>query len=96
MVKHLMDFDFKTHSNYIECLSNLSNGIKLNNSYSLQRTFNFSKSDLNKKINLINCFKKSIDDEYASILTCPGFSEFNNYWISTKSYYLLYHMWTLV
>ncbi len=88
--------DFKTHYNYVHYLKNLSKELLIAENYNFKKTkIEFPKALL-KKTRLIRIFKKSIDEEYKGISECHDLSVIGNIWIATKSYYLLFHMWSIV
>lgn len=88
--------EFRTHYNYIHFLNSLSNGLSITENYNLTKTKEEFSKELMKKVRLIKIFKKSIDNEYNGIKEFHELSIINNTWIATKSYYLLFHMWSVV
>ena len=88
--------EFQTHLGYVNFLAKETNNLKITSDFSLSKKRSTFSKEYKNKIKLIECFKESLDSEYKSILDCKDFAEFNNTWISTKSYYLLFHMWCVV
>ncbi len=84
---------FDTHSNYIDCLSSLTNGLRLKYQRSLKHS-ELKKVDL--KENLIKLTNKSLDDEYNIVKIDKDYSYASTSWLPIKSYYLLYHLLTTI
>jgi hypothetical protein len=92
MTKDLLN-SYRTHFNYIECLSKITKNLKIISIYSLNKNDNFIKNEsFKRKLRLINTIKKTIDLEKLYVEEKKGMSFLSSFWISTKTYYLLFHM----
>ena len=87
---------FRTHYNYSDFMRKKSEGLEFSFIRKIKGVSFEFKEECNKKIRLIKCFKKSLDNEHASIQGCEEFAQFNNTWIATKGYYLLFHSWCVL
>lgn len=79
---------YKTHYNYISCLSQLIKGS------SLKCTAVLTKDNLpflEKKLNLIDLTKKSLKDEYEIVRIDNEYSYASTSWLPVKTYYLLFN-----
>jgi hypothetical protein len=82
---------FKTHLYYISCLNQLSQNLKINESFNIKTKIPKYKN-LKKKINLIRLIKKSFDEEYNMAKNNKDFAEVGSTWVAVKSYYLIFNM----
>ena len=87
---------FRTHSNYLGLMKELSMELTINERYSLKRSNKEVSDKLYRKLRLIETFKKSIDREFEEVIRFTELATISNTWIATKSYYLLFHMWIIV
>ena len=83
--------EFITHKNYVECLSDLSTGLKLKYRNRIQKKA-IDLQGVRKKLTLIKLTKQSIDSERKIIITNSDYAQVCVSWISVKSYYLLYNL----
>lgn len=84
--------DFRTHLNYVACMANLSNELKIILNLNLDSKSNFSKSVLLKKIRLVELIRESIEEEYRKASKEKDFAKVCSMWIPVKSYYLIFNM----
>ncbi len=82
--------DFMTHSNYIECLKNLSEQIIFNCNYPKNKLS--SCKLLQTKIKLINLTFENIIEEYKKIRSFQEYAIICSSWIPVKSYYLIFNL----
>lgn len=84
---------FATHFNYADCLATLTNNV------SMIYKGKLSKQDLpglEKKLNLINLTKKSLEDEYRIVQIDQDYSYASTSWLPIKGYYLLFNMFLTI
>lgn len=79
---------YKTHYNYISCLSQLIKGSSLKCAAVLTKD---NLPFLEKKLNLIDLTKKSLKDEYEIVLIDNEYSYASTSWLPVKTYYLLFN-----
>ncbi|MCK9578227.1 hypothetical protein M0R01_01880 [bacterium] len=79
---------YKTHYNYIKCLSRLISGSTLKSNLSLTKD---SLKFLDQKRNLIDLTRKSLKDEYGIVCIDNEYSYASTSWLPVKTYYLLFN-----
>lgn len=88
--------DYDTHLRYAKSLEEWSS--KLSVTCKLKPTLRKSEGEkeVRNKTQLIELIRKSLEDEYAIVQTDPDYSTASVLWLPTKSYYLLYHLLSLI
>lgn len=84
--------DFRTHSNYVSFMKELSEELKITLNFSIDSRATFKKILLNKKLGLIKIIKENLDDEHKKSLQDRDFGKICSIWIPVKSYYLVFNL----
>jgi hypothetical protein len=87
--------DYKTHLKYIKTIRELSNGLKLNLNSSPKISSSNAKK-LDKKIQLAQSTKKSIDQEYSIVCLDKDYSMASVFWLPIKVYYAIFHLLCII
>lgn len=81
-----------THINYISCMKDLSDGLKLQINFNIKSKSKNNISLFDKKLRLIYLIKNSLDEEYLKAKEDSGFAKICSVWVAVKSYYLIFNM----
>jgi len=86
--------ELKTHTNYVNLLKDLSEGLKLNYNPSIKSKIN--GLDLKDRIGLIKITNRYLDYEKELVEENSQFAQLASSWIAVKAYYLIYHLLTIL
>jgi len=84
--------DFRTHSNYVSFMEDLSEGLKIALNFNIDTKSKFPKTILSKKLKFIKMIKDNLDDEHRKAIQEREFAKLCSMWIPVKSYYLMFNL----
>lgn len=87
--------EFMTHSNYLSCMKELSDGIKISTSLNTEGQLGEPRA-VRKKVKLIELTLKNLEEEKNTIDQLHDYSMICVSWIPVKSYYLIFNLLLLL
>ena len=90
------DQDFRTHSNYVAFIADLSKNIKLITNRNCRNKIQQINKNLDKKIRLIILTQNALKEEHEIILQTPEYAVAASSWVAVKSYYLIFDLLLIV
>ena len=87
--------DFRTHQNYLEFLSTVSDHLNCNLNKTYRRPYSPSRA-LNNKLGLTNLTLESIEMEVNMAHTNSAYAKLLSIWLPVKGYYVIYHLMCLI